>query len=103
MLCGDINNRRGDITLELDIELHLQVWKELKPHLIGGDIQSAADDFIHVLLEHGADANEIMTFAVDSDIKVALHGIADEEHFEEEFDHDVHDDEWTGYENGVGC
>jgi hypothetical protein len=69
-----------------DLEVQLQIWKELKPHLIGGDVEAAADDFIHVLLEHGADANEIMKYAVDSDLKLVLRDHADEEHFEDDLD-----------------
>lgn len=72
-----------------DLEVHLEVWKALKTHLISSDVEAAADDFVHVLLEHGADANEIVKYAVDSDLKEVLKDYADEEHFEEEdADHD---------------
>jgi len=79
--------------LGLDIEVHLQIWKELKSHLIGGDISAAADDFIHVLLENGIDANEIVTYALDSDLRSAIREYADEEHFDEE------ENEWHEYES----
>ena len=56
---------------------------------MGGDVEAAAEEFIHVLLEHGADANEIMSYAVDGDLKNVLRDYANEEHFEEEeADHD---------------
>jgi len=76
--------------MEHDIEILLQIWKELKPHLLGGDVDAAADDFMHVLLEHGIDANEIIAFGVDSHLKSALRDLADEEHFDEE----ELEDEW---------
>jgi len=77
-----------------DLEIFLQVWKELKPHLVGGDIGAAADDFVQVLIENGTDANEILTYAVDRHIKLALRDLADEENFEEEEpDLDEWDDE----------
>lgn len=79
--------------MELDIEVHLQVWKELKPHLIGGDVIAAAEDFIQVLLEHGIDANEVMKYAVDNDLKSVLREFADDEHFDEE------ENEWHEYES----
>ena len=82
--------------MELDLEVHLQIWKELKPHLMGGDVTAAADDFIHVLLEHGADANEIIKYAVDSDLKTVLREYADDEHF----DDDEVSEEWEQDDDG---
>jgi len=84
--------------LEQDIETHLQIWKELKPHLMGGDVTAAAADFVHVLLEHGVDANDIMEFAVDSDLKSVLREYADDEHFDDE----EIEDEWGDIDGG-GC
>ena len=81
--------------MEHDIELILQIWKEMKPHILGGDIESAAEDFVHILLEHGIDPNEVMTFAVDSELKTILRDHADEEHFDEdddEYDEGEYDD-----------
>lgn len=92
----EIYNIKGDNTLEHDIELLLQIWKELKPHILSGDRTDAADDFIHVILEHGVDANEVMTYALDSDLKSILRDHADEEHFddEEQFDEDEENVGW---------
>ncbi len=73
----------------MNIELHLQVWNELKPHLVGGDLDQAADDFVHVLIEHGADATEIATYAIDSAVKKAL-----QEYVELDIDEDEFEDEW---------
>ena len=70
-----------------NIEIHLQVWKNLKPHLIGGDVESAADDFIQVLIENGADATDIAEYAVDEELKLALRGYVELD--EEEFDNDI--------------
>jgi len=47
---------------------------------MGGDVTAAADEYIHVLLEHGADANEIIKYAVDSELKTVLRQYADDEH-----------------------
>lgn len=87
--------------MEHDIELHLQVWKELKPHLAGGDVESAADDFVHVLLEHGVDADDMMSYALDTELKNALRGIADDEHFDDEEDEDAWADDM--YDDIDGC
>ena len=70
--------------MEHDIELLLQIWKELRTHILSGDRPEAAEDFIHVLVEHGVDANDIMEFAVDSDLKAILRDHADEVHFDDE-------------------
>ena len=78
--------------MEHDIELLLQIWKELRTHILSGDRTEAAEDFIHVLMEHGVDANDIMEFAVDSDLKLILRDHADEEHFDAET-HDEEDEE----------
>ena len=68
----------------MDIETHLQVWKELKPHLIGGDVDAAAEDFMRVLIEHGADADEIATYALDGALKLAIQEYIEiEEDFED--------------------
>ena len=82
--------------MEHDIELLLQIWKELRTHILSGDRTEAAEDFIHVLVEHGVDANDIMEFAVDSDLKSILRDHADEEHFdaEEETDEEELDMGW---------
>ena len=71
----------------MDIEIHLQVWEELKPHLIGGDVEAAAEDFLRVLVEHGADAAEIAKYALDSQLKLAL-----SEYTDVDEDHDPHHD-----------
>ena len=71
----------------MDLELHLLVWNELKEHFAGNDAEEAAEDFIRVLIEHGADADEIAEFAIDDEIKEALKEYTDldeEDEFEEE-------------------
>jgi len=77
----------------LDVETHLQVWKELKPHLIGGDVEAAAEDFLRVLIEHGADADEIATYALDDALKLAIQEYVeiDEDEFEGEQDQDEYE------------
>ena len=74
----------------MDIELHLQVWKELRKHFTGNDTEDAAEDFVRVLIEHGADANEIAEFAIDDEVKSALQEYIefeeDDEDFDDEFD-----------------
>jgi len=56
----------------MDIELHLQVWNELKEHIIDIDKQEAAEAFIRVIIEHGADADDIAKYAIDAEIKSSL-------------------------------
>lgn len=87
--------------MEHDIELALQIWKQLKPHLAGGDVEAAADDFIGTLLEHGIEANEIISFSLDSELKTIMRGHVEEEDFEDEFDEDEH--LWEDYDDSDGC
>ena len=47
-------------------------------------------------MEHGVDPNEVITFAVDSDLKAILREHADDEHFDDEHDIDE-DDENIGW------
>ena len=77
--------------MEHDIELLLQIWKELRTHILSGDRTEAAEDFIHTIMEHGVDPNDVMEFALDSDLKSILRDHADEEHFDE--DHIDEEDE----------
>ena len=72
----------------MDIELHLLVWNELKSHLTGNDANEAAEDFVRVLVEHGADAEEIAEFAIDDEVKSALKEYIELEDDEEEIDED---------------
>ena len=78
--------------MEHDIELLLQIWKELKPHILSGDRSDAAEDFIHTIMEHGVDPNEVMTFALDENLRAILRDHADEEHFDD-ISHQEEDDE----------
>ena len=73
----------------MDIELHLQVWKELREHFTGNDTVDAAEDFVRVLIEHGADAKEIAEYAIDAEVKSALQEYIElevDEDFDDEFD-----------------
>ena len=54
----------------MNIEINLHVWNELKEHII--DREEAAEDFVRVLIEHGALADKIVEYAIDSDVKSAL-------------------------------
>ena len=82
--------------MEHDIELLLQIWKELRTHILAGDRTEAAEDFIQTIMEHGVDPNDVITFAVDSDLKAILREHADEEHFDDE-DHLDEDEENVGW------
>jgi len=80
--------------LEHDIELLLQIWKELRQHILSGDRTEAAEDFIHTIIEHGVDPNEVMAFALDADLNSVLRDHADEEHFvDDENDFEDEDEE----------
>lgn len=72
--------------MKLDIELHLQVWKELAEFFTGNDSGDAAEAFIRVLIEHGANAEEILEYAIDDDVKLALQEYVevDADEFDEE-------------------
>ncbi len=71
----------------MDLELSLNIWNTLRPHLIGdGIVREAADDFVHVLIENGADAEEIAEYAIDSALKSALLDYAELEVDEEDED-----------------
>jgi len=56
----------------MDIELHLQVWHAIKEHILDVDKEPAADDFIKLLIEHGADASSFTDYTLDSDLKSSL-------------------------------
>jgi len=56
----------------LEPEVFLDIWKAMHPHLEGGDLQSAADDFLHVMIEHGVDAGDIKEFVMDEHLKKSL-------------------------------
>ena len=56
----------------MDLELHLLVWKELREHFTGSELQDAAEDFVRILIEHGADAEKISEYSIDTEIKEAL-------------------------------
>jgi len=71
----------------MDIEVNLLVWNEIKEHILSSDRTEASEDFVRVLVEHGADINDIAEYAIDSDIKKALleYGDLEEHHQEEEY------------------
>jgi hypothetical protein len=71
----------------LDVEVCLEIWQALKHHLIGTDIEAAADDFVHVLIENGISAEVLAEYAIDIDVKKALKEYADID------DYDDYDDE----------
>ena len=80
----------------MNLEVTLLVWHEIKEHIIAGDRTEAAEDFVRVLIEHGADADEIAAYGIDSDLKKALrdYGEDTEDRIE---DHDLEED-WNEYE-----
>ena len=78
----------------MNIELHLHVWNELKEHIIDIDKAEAAEDFIKVLIEHGADADEIAEYAIDDEIKKALLEYTDLEEDEDFDDNDLEEYEY---------
>jgi len=76
-----------------DIEVNLLVWKELKGHL-NNDTESAAEDFVRVLIEHGAEAEDIAKYAVDSEVKRALMEYIEVDDDSDEFHEDNDTDEY---------
>ena len=80
-----------------DVELNVQIWKQMKPHLIGGDIDEAALDFVSTLMEHGIAAEDLASYALDQPLRDALREYAGEEvvMLDEFADEDFDDfDEW---------
>ena len=74
----------------MDLELHINVWKEMKEHFSGNDAKDAAEDFVRILIEHGASADEFSEYAIDSEIKNALleYTELDEDEYETEDEYD---------------
>lgn len=70
--------------MEHDIDMLLEIWKGLKPHLAGGDIDAAAEDFVHILTEHGISAEDLAEYALDPELKAILREYTDEEDFDED-------------------
>jgi len=87
--------------MDYDIELPLQIWKELRQYILDIDRGEAAETFVHTMMEHGVDPNDMMEFAVDSELKLILRDHADEEHFEDE-DFDEDDDGEEAVDLGWG-
>jgi hypothetical protein len=70
----------------LDAEVCLEIWNALRPHLISGDLKEAADDFVHVMIENGFNAEDLAEYAVAPEIKSALKDYAELEEYEDEDD-----------------
>jgi len=78
----------------INLEVTLLAWNELKQHIISNDRTEAAEDFVRVLVEHGADIEEIAEYAIDGDIKSALKEYGElEEEPEEQDEYDENVDE----------
>jgi len=77
----------------MDLELHLGIWNTLSEHIIVTDQADAAEDFIRILIEHGADAEDIAEFAIDEHIKDALSEYIELDE-DEEFDELDEDEEF---------
>lgn len=72
----------------MNLEVCLEIWNALRPHLLGSDVHAAADDFMHILIENGFDAEEIAEYALPAELKSALLDYAELE-LEEEDDDDL--------------
>lgn len=72
----------------MNVDLYLEVWQALRPHLIGVDVAEAADDFVHVLIEHGIAAEDVAEYTTDPDIKAALRAYVELEEDEDYEDED---------------
>lgn len=55
----------------MNLDLMIEIWEVLHPH-IAGNHQSAADDFVQLLVEHGIDAEDISASTSDVEIKKSL-------------------------------
>ena len=82
--------------MEHDVELAVQLWKQMKSHLIGGDVDEAANDFVATLMEHGISAEDLASYALDTPLKEALREYAgDDVVMADEFaDEDYNEEEW---------
>lgn len=88
--------------MEHDVELNIQIWKQLKPHLMGGDVEEAAVDFVSTLMEHGITATDLAAYALDRELKEALREYADDDELMLDDDHD-HDEWHDDWEELDGC
>ena len=74
----------------MEPEVFLDIWKAMHPHLEGGDLQSAADDYLHVMIEHGVSACDIKEFVMDEHLKKSLLDFLEDEDVAEFVDeHDI--------------
>ena len=78
----------------MSLVLALDMWDELKYHLISTDRADAAGSVVQLLIDHDyriADISDV--FRGDPEIKAALSSYADELDDSEEYDEDYNDDE----------
>jgi len=69
----------------MSLDLSLEIWETLRPHIAGG-FQEAADDFVTLLTENLIDPEDIAASATDSHIKKSLLDYIEIEDYEEEDD-----------------
>lgn len=82
--------------MEHNIEILLEVWSALRPHLIGGDVEVAADDFVHVVLEHGVSASALLPYVNDDDeLATALKEYAREDAYHESYSESEYEDSYS--------
>ncbi len=55
-----------------DLEIQLQIWKELRTFFDVSDVDRAAEVFVNVLIENGVKAEDVTEYAVDDSIILAL-------------------------------
>jgi len=69
----------------MSLDLSLEIWEALRPHIAGG-FQEAADDFVTILTENMVDPEDINASTTDSHIKKALMDHIEVEDYEEDAD-----------------
>lgn len=69
----------------MSLDLSLEIWEALRPHIAGG-FQEAADDFVTVLVDNVIDPEDIVASTTDLHIKKSLLDHIEVDDYEEDED-----------------
>jgi hypothetical protein len=72
----------------MSLDLSLEIWEALRPHIAGG-FQAAADDFVSILSENAYSLEELSENTTDSYIRSSLKDYIELDDDEPEIDDDM--------------
>jgi len=75
----------------MSLEIVLEVWQALRPHIAGG-FQEAADDFVTVLVDNVIDLKEASAYTTDMYIKKSLSDHIEIDDYEDEDEDDMYNE-----------